>query len=144
VHQDLIDQTLGDRFHTDEATSSVEQEHHHSLRIPTRRRVSQQGCNARRSVEERGCINRLPGHPTAQLQGCHEDSRFSRTHASEASQLAMRGPIQRGQTAEVTVERFANGHGIGPRQPGAQQKSNEFGRLQNFWPVLDEPLSGPL
>jgi hypothetical protein len=27
----------------------------------------------------------------------------------------MGGPVQRGQTAEVTMQRFANGHGIGPR-----------------------------
>ena len=42
------------------------------------------------------------------------------------------------------MQRFANGHGIGPRQPSPEEQPNQFARLQNFWPVLNEPLSGPL
>ena len=120
VHQDLIDEALGDRLHANEATTGIEQEHHHPLSIPTRRGVGEQGRDARRGIEERGRVDGLPGHPTTQFQGRHEDSRLSGTHAPEASQLAMGGPVQRGQTAEVTMQRFANGHGIGPRQPSPQ------------------------
>ena len=67
VHQHLINQTLGDRFHADQATSGIEQEHHHPLGIPARRRVRQQGCDARRSIQERCCIHRLPGHSPAEF-----------------------------------------------------------------------------